>query len=316
MCYPCTRIIHGRKIDIAELEHRFMHERGACGCDVKFPAMQGPQLVQPTWRAADWRETGETSAAGARASAAGSARPRHQHHRHPTAQQVPPTPSSDGNGYSAQSNLAGQGQGTAMPLYEEAQIGGNIAVSVRLSSLYAAEWTQDHAKLHESGQCKCPVRFEKYTPIDTSEDQDENAIPVPDSVREAQAAYMDDRIPVGHVGRWAMQGAPGSLLDNILGPIGPDPSIYEGRPVDIQTAQYHTEGIPIAGNPIAWGPPPESSGLPSIVEFGQPATTVAGLPLGAGPEGDSHAGDFETCSLYSCLERSPPPRRRRQSSEF
>lgn len=148
-----------------------MHERGACGCDVKFPAMQGPQLVQPTWRATDWREPGETSAAGARASAAGSARPRHHHHRHPTAQQVPPTPSSDGNGYSAQSNFAGQGQGTAMPLYEEAQIGGNIAVSVRLSSLYAAEWTQDHAKLHESGQCKCPVRFEKYTPIDTSEDQ-------------------------------------------------------------------------------------------------------------------------------------------------
>jgi hypothetical protein len=143
---------------------------------------------------------------------------------------------------------------------------------------------------------------------------DENDTPLPDSVREAQAAYMHNRTPVGHVARWAMDGAPGSLLDDILGPVRPDPSVYGGRPVDIQTMHYHTEGLPIAGHPIAYGPPPDS-GLPTMVEFAQPATTIAGFPIGAGPEGDSHAGDFETCSLYSSL-RTSPPRRRRLSSEF
>jgi hypothetical protein len=107
----------------------------------------------------------------------------------------------------------------------------------------------------------------------------------------------------------------GSLLDDILGPIGPDVAKYRSeRPVDVQTMHYEKNEVPISGNPIVDGPFRESQ-LPSIVEYQQPSTTIAGLPIGAGPEGDSHAGDFSECSLYMSTEDSSVMKRR-LSSEF
>jgi hypothetical protein len=37
---------------------------------------------------------------------------------------------------------------------------GTRRVSVRLPSLYAAEWVRDHRPLHQDGRCQCPVVFE------------------------------------------------------------------------------------------------------------------------------------------------------------
>lgn len=101
-------------------------------------------------------------------------------------------------------------------------------------------------------------------------------------------------------------------MDDILGPVRPDASIYGGHPVDIQTVHYPGNGLQIAGNQTICGPF-EQTGLPSIVEFQQPQVAIAGFPIGAGPEGQSHAGDWETCSLNF---RNSPIRRRRLSSEF
>src|SRR3569833_3319050 len=37
MCPACQRIVHTRDTMIDEYEHRFMLDRGFCGCDVIFP---------------------------------------------------------------------------------------------------------------------------------------------------------------------------------------------------------------------------------------------------------------------------------------
>ncbi|KAI1502445.1 hypothetical protein F5X99DRAFT_427377 [Biscogniauxia marginata] len=121
MCPACARILHGRWVQILEMEHRFMHERGACGCEVRFPALQQPRLVTATGNQGQGAEN--AAQFGEYAS--------------PGTSQVP-------------------------PLYQETQGGGTTAVAVRLPSLYAAEWTADHAKLHENGKCNCRVHFQTY----------------------------------------------------------------------------------------------------------------------------------------------------------
>ncbi|KAH6648605.1 hypothetical protein BKA67DRAFT_648618 [Truncatella angustata] len=44
-CPTCARILHTRWVEIVTLEHQWMHERGTCGCDVVFPALQQPRVV-------------------------------------------------------------------------------------------------------------------------------------------------------------------------------------------------------------------------------------------------------------------------------
>jgi len=92
------------------------------------------------------------------------------------------------------------------------------------------------------------------------------------------------------------------------------------RPVDVQTVHYSLpkDNVPIVGNPIdvsvsAAGNTATANEnemqLPTIVEYPQPKEVIAGFPLGAGPEGQSHAGDFEDCALNL-------RKRRRVSNEF
>ncbi|KAI0863746.1 hypothetical protein F4860DRAFT_511640 [Xylaria cubensis] len=331
MCPSCERIQHARTVDIAEYEHRWMHERGACGCPVRFPGALHPRIVQRSTTAVAGENDRSDAGAGASGFFAG-----HQQ--------------------AAQSGGRDK-EGTAIPLYQEARVGERVEVAVRLPSLYAAEWTSDHAKLHESGECKCPVSFERYKPLKTgnSEDgEDDSArvtynlsffdkagIPLPPPaastsrqtcagpsnhgnnpfINNIRNPYEHGRVPPGHVARWAMEGPPGSLLDEILGPLNHNASVYGGRPADIQTVHYPNDSIPIAGHPIVRGPFASSKGqLASIVDFQQPVTTIAGFPIGAGPEGQSHAGDFEACSPKSGTESSTatcsPVRMRRLSSEF
>ncbi|ETS87277.1 hypothetical protein PFICI_01105 [Pestalotiopsis fici W106-1] len=44
-CPACARILHGRWVEIVTIEHQYMHERGACGCGVQFPADKFPPLM-------------------------------------------------------------------------------------------------------------------------------------------------------------------------------------------------------------------------------------------------------------------------------
>ncbi|KAI5918280.1 hypothetical protein F4810DRAFT_597725 [Camillea tinctor] len=145
MCPPCARIIHGRWVQILEMEHRFMHERGSCGCEVRFPALQQPRLVTAMGNGQE--DTQRYSASGYAA------------------------PST--NPQSSYSEASRSGEAQVPPLFQETQDQGTAGVAVRLPSLYAAEWTTDHAKLHASGNCNCRVRFEKYqSPL--LEEYDEN----------------------------------------------------------------------------------------------------------------------------------------------
>ncbi|RYP79882.1 hypothetical protein DL769_002715 [Monosporascus sp. CRB-8-3] len=44
-CPACRRVMHNRWVDVMEEEHRWMHERGACGCPVEFPALMQPRMI-------------------------------------------------------------------------------------------------------------------------------------------------------------------------------------------------------------------------------------------------------------------------------
>lgn len=47
MCPTCERHLHNRATLVLEHEHRWMHERGVCGCPVQFPGLLGPRILGP-----------------------------------------------------------------------------------------------------------------------------------------------------------------------------------------------------------------------------------------------------------------------------
>ncbi|KXJ96015.1 hypothetical protein Micbo1qcDRAFT_201347 [Microdochium bolleyi] len=65
----------------------------------------------------------------------------------------------------------------------EKEDGPHLRVSIRLPSLYAAEWTHDHRLRHENGQCHCPVSFERYH---VQDDDNRNPIHTTDEDQESE----------------------------------------------------------------------------------------------------------------------------------
>lgn len=123
MCPVCSRVMHSRAVLIQEWEHHFLHERGACGCDVIFPDLIRPRVIGgPSVFQKNVQEGGHADATAA-----------------------------DGK--------------KAPPMFEQF-VGheGQEAFAIRLSSLYAAEWVDDHAELHRKGECKCNADFNRYKP--------------------------------------------------------------------------------------------------------------------------------------------------------
>lgn len=346
-----------------------MHERGACKCEVKFPALMQPRLVRRP----------ELSYGSDDAASPG--RIAHAHDQN-----------SNDHGAMSRYNQTGQGTGVP-PMYQEVKVGDTIEVCTRLPSLYAAEWTNDHAELHENGQCSCNVSFKSYQPQDMddvkgkaparhhgakssqsqsaqrsshgqghAESSAKGAMSDKSSKKklknkkfrtnknnkkkmnkdeqngktetENTSAKSESPPDVGQTARWSMYPPHLSILDEILGPIDHLAITNQththhhdatGRPVDIQTAHYYPDNVPISGNPIVDGP--SYSNIPTIVEYSQPSITIAGFPLGAGPEGQSHAGDFEACKrpysdneefviYFSTDDEDAEPVRRRRSNEF
>ncbi|CAJ2501213.1 Uu.00g040660.m01.CDS01 [Anthostomella pinea] len=391
MCPACSRILHGRYFDILDIEHRWMHERGACNCGTVFPYLQQPRQVT--------RANDQTS-----------------------------------------STNQGLAADIAPPLYKETEVDSTLQVSLRLSSLYAAEWTKDHAKHHENGKCKCPVSFAKYEPQTMKEFGDEikyghhekgagdevkhghhekapstNTLPMPKgkgknkgskkkaNLRSALPLYPQqtpiatapflstagsgnqdyykagfhpnqfghntydpnnnttttttpagpstrlksethrseqnttspefphNKPAIGTPARWTCSPPDLRPLDMILGPINPSP-------VDLQTTQlmHLPQETLIVGAPLAVIAEAKSE-IPSMVQFQPLDTPIAGFPVGAGPEGESHAGSFDECelslsalslelgsegcelsalSLETLESDEPPVRKRRYSSEL
>ncbi|KAJ2974526.1 hypothetical protein NUW58_g8631 [Xylaria curta] len=149
MCHPCTRIMHSRRVDIAEYEHRFMHERGACDCEVQFPALLQPRVVRRSSAVTEEDEAAATTENGVDAGTSTTDYALLQG-------ELSPMSSCDIDRPSTQQNTSDQAEKATIPLFQESQVGEKVEIAVRLSSLYAAEWTGDHAELHKSGQCHCP----------------------------------------------------------------------------------------------------------------------------------------------------------------
>jgi hypothetical protein len=129
MCPACQRVIHGRAVLISEWEHRWMHERGACGCDVQFPDLIRPRVVS-------------RNCAGESIGAVGQL----------------------GDKASGSTNQTSGSKGVPAHYQERTVQSGqhNLEVAVRIPSLYGAEWVGEHRQLHKDGSCKCAGDFSFY----------------------------------------------------------------------------------------------------------------------------------------------------------
>lgn len=143
MCPACQRVIHGRAVLITEWEHRWMHERGVCGCEVQFPDLIRPRVVS---RSRPGQTVGRNG------------------------QMRNNTPGSGNNVASSvslpqpeRSNMAGS-KGVPAHYQERATKAGKhkLEVAVRIPSLYGAEWVDEHRQLHKDGSCKCAGDFSFY----------------------------------------------------------------------------------------------------------------------------------------------------------
>ncbi|KAK3955971.1 hypothetical protein QBC32DRAFT_375038 [Pseudoneurospora amorphoporcata] len=148
MCGPCERLLHSRWVLIREWEHRWLHERGVCGCDVVFPGLlTRPRVIGNVSDSEeeDVTERGSVDTIGHYGFAPGD---------------------------TAEAEEAQQGQGRTggshhhiPPIFTETTVAGDQQrVAIRLPSLYAAEWLADHRALHDSGRCECPVQFAPFQP--------------------------------------------------------------------------------------------------------------------------------------------------------
>ncbi len=156
MCAACERQLHSRWVLIREWEHRWLHERGVCGCEVTFPGL----LTTP-------RVIGEAAPAGDVTPGAST----------PEAT-TPRTVLDDGERWKPKTLTAAtedsidneqqettQGDARVPAIFSEAVTStGEHRVTVRLSSLYAAEWQADHRALHDAGKCNCKTTFAPFKP--------------------------------------------------------------------------------------------------------------------------------------------------------
>lgn len=155
MCTACERQLHSRWVLIREWEHRWLHERGVCGCDVTFPGL----LTTP-------RVIGETSVAGAAASATGTAPAALEDKGFSASKAITAAEgSNDGHPESRQGDEKAMVDGRIPALFSEGVTdSGEHRVAIRLPSLYAAEWRADHRALHDAGKCSCPTTFTPFQP--------------------------------------------------------------------------------------------------------------------------------------------------------
>ncbi|ORY57475.1 uncharacterized protein BCR38DRAFT_413872 [Pseudomassariella vexata] len=187
MCPACTRILHGRWVEIIMYEHRWMHERGTCGCPVQFPGLQQPRMVGKDVGNPSTHEINRDNL-------------KLQQKRQPqivvsdvtngTSQEANKgglqnfgsismlTTSGDGTRYSPAEGKKPAPQphviswGSLPPILEVKEDASDTykpQINMRLASQYGIEWMPDHYELHESGKCHCPVRFETYQPHDLPE---------------------------------------------------------------------------------------------------------------------------------------------------
>jgi hypothetical protein len=128
MCPVCERIVHSRSVISLEWEHRFMHERGLCGCEVVFPGLAGPRNAGALNHVADaeFRAEVEDRQGDGREGLRGGA---------------------EGG---TTRELSGGSVARAPPLYQaKGRPGEDLRINVRIPSRYSVEWLDDHRQLRE-----------------------------------------------------------------------------------------------------------------------------------------------------------------------
>jgi len=194
MCVACERTLHFRWVLVREWEHRWLHERGVCECDVKFPGLlHRPRVSGYTDLAPpDNEETGKVPkgdntpniSAPASSSAIGTHadNPSKGKDSSPTYAETvadsflidkakgkfpkSSTPEAVGD-VPLPLNQRPDGShehGVIPQTYSEMTVNGEHRVAIRVPGLYAAEWLADHRTLHTAGECECPVNFTPFQP--------------------------------------------------------------------------------------------------------------------------------------------------------
>ncbi|OAA62019.1 hypothetical protein SPI_04878 [Niveomyces insectorum RCEF 264] len=162
MCSACQKIVHSRATQIEEYEHRFMHERGVCGCPTVFPYLIRPRTIG-----------GGSGGSGSDGSSPGKGRekenePQHQPQdkgkKREGCERDGEEPHTDGQEHQNADDRGPPPVDALLPplIDETTDASGRAVVAVRLPSLYAAEWVGDHRHRHAMGLCHCRVDFRPY----------------------------------------------------------------------------------------------------------------------------------------------------------
>ncbi|KAK4447617.1 hypothetical protein QBC34DRAFT_126027 [Podospora aff. communis PSN243] len=194
MCVACERTLHFRWVLVREWEHRWMHERGVCECDVYFPGLLHRPRVSGYEALESLGGQGTSSIPeggnGFRGCTVGNLS---GNNNAKTAPDVDALGKKHGEmtldagfhhidmgkyteGAMTQGYYSAPGQETVNPpesgtvpqTYSEMTINGERRVAIRVPGLYAAEWLADHRVLHVNGSCDCPSIF---TPLKSNIDE-------------------------------------------------------------------------------------------------------------------------------------------------
>lgn len=150
MCPACQRVLHGRAVLITEWEHRWMHERGVCGCEVRFPDLFRPRVAgRENGAAGPGGGSAGRGGAGGRGGSGGGG-----------GQERMTLPRVGGNSKTGAKNVPALYQETLTA--RGAGGGKKPEVAIRIPSFYGAEWVDEHRQLHLKGSCKCPGDFSFY----------------------------------------------------------------------------------------------------------------------------------------------------------
>ncbi|KAI7782364.1 hypothetical protein LA080_013639 [Diaporthe eres] len=291
MCPACQRVIHGRAVLITEWEHRWMHERGACGCEVRFPDLIRPRVVSRSRPGQSIGRTGPTrnNTMGSKNNAASSV-------------SLPKT---------ERSNTAGCKGVPAHYQERSTKVGQHkLEVAVRIPSLYGAEWVDEHRQLHKDGSCKCAGDFSFYKTPEPNQSVPSSSALVengPGQVVQTksssnEAAQLEPSTPSHRqeVSRATTPKPPplvvSSSYPHVHAPQRSPGAIYDVDPTKSTNRLYN-----FACN--------EGSNMASLADFqavefprAEGTLPLVGLPIGAGPEGApdlSHVGSFEDCVLHT-----------------
>jgi hypothetical protein len=175
MCAGCERQLHSRWVLIREWEHRWLHERGACGCDVIFPGLlHHPRVIGDT-SSADDDDTKDATKSDTKELMLTITDAPKEVESSTALVLVEAKDSSIVDKGKAKDTSEHDDKSSSKPkipaLYkEEVTDKGERRVAVRLPGLFAVEWQADHRALHETGKCTCAAGAGPYNPDITIDD--------------------------------------------------------------------------------------------------------------------------------------------------